>query len=293
MSQADMLFDLLRPERLTAIVDIGANPIDGDPPYKPMLDAGLCTVTGFEPQPDALAALERRKGPRETYLPHAVGDGRARTLHVCQERGMSSLLPPDRARLGLFNDFAIHGLVEGEMRIATRRLDDIKEIGAMDFLKIDVQGGELDVFKSGRRLLGRAVAVQTEVSFVPLYRGQPAIGAIDTFLRNLGFLPHCFAELKFRPLAPLVVDADPQKGVRQLLEADLVYVRDFTQADNMTSEQWKHLALIAHHCYDSIDLAYRAVAAAAQMAGVRPDAPDQYLHALRAQGMQVSKAGAA
>ena len=32
------------------VVDIGANPIDGDPPYRLLLDAGLCRVTGFEPQ---------------------------------------------------------------------------------------------------------------------------------------------------------------------------------------------------------------------------------------------------
>ena len=34
------LYELLNPLRLTEVVDIGANPIDGDPPYKPMLDAG-------------------------------------------------------------------------------------------------------------------------------------------------------------------------------------------------------------------------------------------------------------
>jgi FkbM family methyltransferase len=291
MSEPDLLSGLLRPERRTAVVDIGANPIDGDPPYRQMLAAGLCTVTGFEPQPDAHAELERRKGPHETYLPYAVGDGRPHTLHVCRERGMTSLLPPDRARLALFNEFALHGLVENEIRVATRRLDDIKEIAALDFLKIDIQGGELDVFKSGRRLLARAVVVQTEVSFITLYRGQPAFGVVDTFLRGLGFVPHCFAELKFRPLAPVMLDGDPRGGGRQLLEADLVYVRDFTEPSNMDGEQWKHLALVAHHCYGSFDLAYGAVAKAVQRGGVRPDAPDQYLQALRAAGISIGRTG--
>ncbi len=62
----DPLFQLLRPERLTAIVDIGANPIDGDPPYKSMLQVRLCRVVGFEPQPEALAALNARKSDHET-----------------------------------------------------------------------------------------------------------------------------------------------------------------------------------------------------------------------------------
>jgi hypothetical protein len=34
---SDRLTALLAPARLTEIVDIGANPIDGDPPYKSML----------------------------------------------------------------------------------------------------------------------------------------------------------------------------------------------------------------------------------------------------------------
>ena len=40
----DELFLLLSPDRLTAVVDVGANPIDGAPPYQPMLDRKLCTV---------------------------------------------------------------------------------------------------------------------------------------------------------------------------------------------------------------------------------------------------------
>ena len=37
----DLLTEILKPARATAIVDIGANPIDGEPPYKAMLAAGL------------------------------------------------------------------------------------------------------------------------------------------------------------------------------------------------------------------------------------------------------------
>jgi hypothetical protein len=66
--------------RLTHVVDIGANPVDGAPPYKPLLDAQLCRLTGFEPQPVALAELNRKKGTNKTYLPYAVGDGGEHTL---------------------------------------------------------------------------------------------------------------------------------------------------------------------------------------------------------------------
>lgn len=56
-----VLFDLLSPSRLTQVVDVGANPIDGDPPYKNMMGMGLCQVTGFEPQIDAYEELQRKR----------------------------------------------------------------------------------------------------------------------------------------------------------------------------------------------------------------------------------------
>ena len=62
MTSALLLRDLVRCSRPTSVLDIGANPIDGDAPYKQMLDDGLCTVTGFEPQQRALAELNQRKG---------------------------------------------------------------------------------------------------------------------------------------------------------------------------------------------------------------------------------------
>ena len=138
----DPLSELLRPERLTAVVDIGANPLasDGAPSYRTMLEKGLCTLIGFEPQADALADLNTRKSDLETYLPYAVGDGTKAMLKVCAARGMSSLLTPDPRLLACFPYFTDYGHVIGEIPLETRTLDSIVEIVDLDLLKIDVQG---------------------------------------------------------------------------------------------------------------------------------------------------------
>lgn len=128
----DALVDLLRPERLTGIVDIGANPIDGEPPYMPMLSLGICAVTGFEPHPEALAHLNARKSVLETYLPYAIGHGGKAKLHICHASGMSSLLEPDPHALSHFPNFAEWGRVVREIEVTTRRLDDVTEIDALD-----------------------------------------------------------------------------------------------------------------------------------------------------------------
>ena len=82
-------------------------------------------------------------------------------------------------------------------------MDSISEIAQLDYLKIDVQGGELAIFRNGKSRLGTAVAIQTEVSFMPLYKEQPVFGDIDLALRELGFVPHMFANINKRMILPL------------------------------------------------------------------------------------------
>jgi FkbM family methyltransferase len=276
------LREILAPSRPTTIVDVGANPIDGDPPYKAMLAAGLCEVIGFEPQAEALARLEHKRGPRERYLPYALGDGTPATLNICELEGMTSLLVPEPRHLALFNLFPIWGKVKNQIPVETRRLDDVTEIPRMDFLKMDVQGSERTVLSHGRGKLKDTVVVQTEVSFVPLYKDQPVFGEIDLFLRGEGFLPHCVTGTKIWPLAPMVVGDAPNRGIRQLLETDMVYVRDFSDPANMTAEQWKQLALIAHHCYGSYDLALKAITTLITLGALPEGASQRYLATLAA-----------
>jgi hypothetical protein len=121
----DPLLKLLDVKRLTAVVDIGANPIDGDPPYKTLLQKRGCRVTGFEPQAEALAMLNKRKGELETYLPDVIADGNQATLHICQAPGMTSLYRPARKMLAYFYGFPEWGTVIRELSVTTTRLDDV------------------------------------------------------------------------------------------------------------------------------------------------------------------------
>jgi FkbM family methyltransferase len=275
-SESEGLVDLLRPQRLTSVVDIGANPIDGDPPYKEMLQQRLCRVTGFDPQPDALTRLNASKSDLETYLPYAVGDGGTHTLKICRGLGFASLLQPDQTVLTHFPGFSELGRVVDEITLVTRRLDDIAEIRELDLLKIDVQGSELSVFRNGRAHLAKSVAVQTEISFLALYKDQPVFGDVSLELRSLGFIPHMFAAINEKMIAPMV-GPNPALGLNQLVEADIVFVRNFTKSDAMDSEQLKHLAIIAHHCYGSYDLAMNCIHHLASRNEVAPDAKNRYL----------------
>lgn len=276
----DFLVDLLKPARLTEVVDIGANPIDGDPPYKNLLDAGLCRLTGFEPQQHALTALNEKKGPNERYLPFVVFDGGVHDIHVCRATGMTSLFEPDPINLALFESLAPLARVVHKEKIATQTIDASDAIVDIDFLKIDVQGAELGVFQNGRKKLSQAVAIQAEVSFTTLYKGQPAFGEIDVELRAQGFVPHCFVDVKQWPIAPYQTEHN-RTALNHLLEADILYVRDFARPELMTDEQIKHLVLIVHHCYHSFDLALRLIVVLASRGAMSREELQAYLAHLK------------
>ncbi|WP_193182003.1 FkbM family methyltransferase [Nisaea sediminum] len=272
MSQERMsLTEMLGIDTTINIVDVGANPHAGSglPPYDALLKRGKVHLVGFEPNPEALAVLQSQKGPNETYLPHAVYDGSVQTLRLCQAPGMTSLLEPNMAVLGAFHGFDQWGKVIAREQIETVRLDDVAEISDLDFLKIDIQGGELEVFRNGTRKLADCLVIQSEVEFLEMYEGQPLFTDVDLFLRERGFVLHRFVEPTSRTIKPLIVNNDPYAGLSQLMWADAVFVRDFTRFGELAPGKLLKLALILHDVFSSFDLALRALLVRDAMVGER------------------------
>jgi hypothetical protein len=73
-----------------------------------------------------------------------------------------------------------------------------------------------------------------------------------------GFLPHCFVDVKRWSIAPVLRGQDVRWPFNQLLECDIVYVRNLVELDQLGDEQLRKLALIAGYAYRSPDLAIRA-----------------------------------
>ena len=255
------LASLLEIECPINVIDIGANPIDGDAPYKPLLDSGLAQVYGFEPNLDALARLNAIKGPNETYFSSAVYDGNQQELRVCLAQGMTSLLEPNANLLNYLHGFPEWGKVEERVSIPTVRLDDINEITIVDYLKIDIQGAELEVFRNGINRLKDCLVIHTEVNFLPMYEEQPLFSEVELYLRELGFIFHKFDPLVSRILQPMTLNNDIRGQLSQVTYADAVFVKDFTKFDQLSSKQLKKIALILNDIYESFDIVLRALMA--------------------------------
>jgi FkbM family methyltransferase len=231
--------------------------------------AAAVDAYGFEPDTEECQRLmaEAARGTHPwrslRFLPVALGkDGEHRTLNIYRHRGGSSILEAD---LELLRRYSREGnfILDGQIELSTRALDDAAaEYGCSDavYLKLDIQGLELEVLESASQMLEESIlAIRCEVEFIPSYSDQPLFHEIDAYLHGYGFLPMGFVQPRHwrrdtrRQLSfgkgPVVFS----RG--QIAHADVVYFRDPMRMADDSTEEIRNLlraALIAlaYECVD-------------------------------------------
>ena len=250
------LVDLLRLDETINIADIGASVINEAPVYKELVTKGLGHLFAFDGDERHIEKLRNLYGSAATILNCFLGDGNEHTAHFCHENsGMTSLLKPSKKALEFFNGFTSFGEVLKQEKVATKKLDDVSEIDSLHFIKMDIQGSELNVLENGMKKLSDCVAIQLEISFICLYENQPAFGDVDVWMRKHGFAPHCFLDIKRWSIAPTIQQNNFRIPFNQLLEADIVYIKDPLDLASQTSSQLKMLTVMADNFFGSPDLA--------------------------------------
>lgn len=181
--------DELRLDRPLVIVDVGCRWGFAEKFTK---EAGLFRVYGFDPDQEECEKLNRFYGNSMiTLVPLAlaISPGK-RTLYVTREPACSSLLEPDPALTEHYPALFCAKHVKS-IEVETTTLDawaSDAPIEAVDYLKIDTQGTELDILRGGTAILKSVRCLEVEVEFNPIYLGQPIFSDVDIFLRDQGFV---------------------------------------------------------------------------------------------------------
>jgi FkbM family methyltransferase len=168
--------------RVRTIIDIGANTGSYAEHLKTIF--GAERVIAFEPQEKHAAKL-RRRGFEVCSV--ALGDENGTAeLNINTHDASSSLLPLGAPHLEEWPELAETGV---KAPVPLRRLDDCVPQDLADdiLIKIDVQGYEIPVLRGGAKTFGRARLVLIEMSFVPMYAGQPLFHDVHMQLTELGF----------------------------------------------------------------------------------------------------------
>lgn len=254
------LSDIVKPASLVSIVDIGASFLGEKPPYQPLMQAGTARLIGFEPNAAECEKLRQLYPAPSLFLPHFVGDGSAATFYETNWAATGSLYKPNRALVSAFQNLHELMTLVAEHPVQTRRLDDIEEIGDVDFVKLDAQGAGLPVLRGGERVLKSVSVVQVEVEFLELYEGEPLFADVDRYLRSQGFVFHTFLGFGSRCFKPLLAGGNPNRGINQMLWSDAVYVRDWARLAALPGDKIVKYAALVHEIYGSADLCHYLLA---------------------------------
>ena len=164
--------------RPAALIDVGA--YHGD--WTRLARRVFGSVPGLmvEAQPGKAAALEQLCDEQcdLRFVSTVLGSASGQQVTFYEMETGSSLLP-ERSN------------VERMQRmLVTRTLDEIAgDIPGPLFLKIDVQGAELQVLNGGAKTLDRAALVQLEVALLPYNEGAPTFLEVIRYMDDRGFVP--------------------------------------------------------------------------------------------------------
>lgn len=167
------------------LIDIGAAG-DIEPRWKKL--ETILNYIGFEPDERSRVLLQQKENKCLQYqiFPFALWNSKGDIqINLCSAPQVSSHFPPNRNFVDLFPNSKRFD-IESSITLSTERLDDLP-ITSADFMKIDIQGGELNALKGSERLLQKTLGLELEVEFLEIYSNQPLFGEISKFVSNCGF----------------------------------------------------------------------------------------------------------
>lgn len=241
------------------IVEVGALQIAGDSePFYKLVDLFPGSeIVGFEPDATLCEQMNAVAVKGVRYYPFALGErNESRPFYITQHPMCCSLYEPNEPLISLYNNFEV-AYLKYKSEVETVSLDHfalVNGIGEVDFIKIDVQGAELDIFKGGVNTLQNVLAMVCEVEFIPHYVDQPLFGDVCAFLSHQDLMFHKFLGLAGRALRPIVMNGNANLP-SQHIWSDAVFIRHVQKIEKLDQKQLLKLSILA--CiYGSFDLTF-------------------------------------
>jgi len=110
------------------------------------------------------------------------------TFNLCRLPTNSSKYLPNKEFLDRFTDSKRFEVTSTEKLKSSTLEKELSLLGRdVDFVKMDIQGGELNALKGMGDYLKKCIGFELEVEFTEIYKNQPLFGDVDFFLKNKGF----------------------------------------------------------------------------------------------------------
>lgn len=238
------------------IFEVGALPMGEEPFYRLLALFPGSRIIAFEPDERLCTSQNESTPAGVTFYPVALGrTEEQRDFFVTEHPMCSSLYRPNEELLSRYNNMEVARLKE-ITSVATVSLDTFVTdhgIECVDFIKIDIQGAELEVFQGGSGALENVLAIVTEAELIEHYVNQPLFGDVCAFLSSQGLQFQRFLGFGGRTLKPIVVDDNPS-AVSQQIWSDVLFIRNLFAVRKLGDEQYLKTAVLAM-LYQCVDVA--------------------------------------
>lgn len=168
---------------IKGIVHIGAHYGEEIDEY---ISNGIQNITVFEPLFNNFQILSQRLHNMNANIQGyqvALGSEKGiATMYLSSNQSQSSSILKPKEHLDHHPDVFFDGTEEVEVDL----LDNFDIRGA-NFINIDVQGYELEVFRGGKKTLEKIDYIYCEVNRGEMYEGNPLVEELDEYLGNYGF----------------------------------------------------------------------------------------------------------
>ncbi len=241
------------------IIEIGAHPYGGkEEPFYKLLDFfPNSKIYAFEINKNECDKLNKISKKGIQFFPYALGEKKEKKKFYETNHPMcSSLYEPDEKFIKLYNNLKMaqtKTITELET-ITLHQFIEEQKIKNVDFIKIDVQGAELDIFKGAKDHLAKVLTIISEVEFVPIYKNQPLFGDIYSFLKKKNLMFHKFLDIGGRSLLPVKLN-DNINFATQHIWSDAVFVKNILEINQLDDIQLLKLSVFAF-LYGSPDLTF-------------------------------------
>jgi len=183
-----MLLDLIKLKEkynlnIKGILHIGAH---FGQEYQTYEKLNIKNIMFFEPLPHTFEKLKNNVGEKSILVNTALGNFIGETemfVEYTNQSQSSSILEPS-----IHTKQYPNIVFSDKTKVKVTKLDTfIEDKDKYNFINIDVQGYELEVFKGGKDFLRNIDYIMTEVNRAEVYKNCPMINEIDEFLNNYGF----------------------------------------------------------------------------------------------------------
>lgn len=241
------------------LLEVGAVKIsEEEEPFYELLDYFPSSkIVGFEIDKEVCDKMNLSARDGVKYYPHALGEfNESKELYITNHPMCSSLYKPNEDLISLYHNFEA-AYLKSKTTIKTITLDNFLEtnnIGSLDFIKIDVQGAELDIFRGGKKALKDVLKIVCEVEFIHHYENQPLFGDVCKFLNGYDLMFNKFLGMAGRSLRPIVFNSD-KNFASQHIWSDAIFIKHIQKISKLSDKKLLKLSLLAA-VYESLDLTH-------------------------------------